>query len=263
MKTKILPIIKRLFLVPVCASCRQRLSPIIDVTLPTYGKVCFCAKCANEWHKAKSKMCPICANTAEKCECTPKFFKKYQEYIPSVCFYDPESHDTPSKAILTAKKRNDPELFEFFAIELVKNLKALLDKANIDPKDCIVTWIPRQRKSISKHGFDQGERLADHTAKLLGADVVPIFSRKGGEEQKSLDKAERKLNAEGSIILKRKYREKGKNSSLAGKNIIILDDVITSGATMKRGFLLLLPLKPGRIIAATISKTANKSQKTN
>ena len=267
MKNNILNVIKRLFFVPVCASCHEMLSPIVENMEITHSKACLCISCAEKWHKEKARMCPVCAKTASECVCTPKFFAKYQEYIPSVCFYSPDSSDAASSAILSAKRRNDKELFDFFALELCGKIKSAIPEVEGSPEQCIITWMPRSRESIKKYNFDQGRSLAQSVGSILNINVLPLFDRKGGKEQKKLNKSERKENAERSTVINKGL--KGINERFGDdiedvvkdKTVIILDDVITSGATLKRGFLLLLPLKPKNIFAATVAKTEIKRKK--
>jgi predicted amidophosphoribosyltransferase len=269
MNNSFFKILKRLFFVPVCASCHERLSPIVENTEITHGKACLCIDCAVNWHKEKAKMCRSCTKVASECVCTPKFFNKYQDHIPSVCFYSPDSTDAASNAILSAKRRNDRELFEFFALELRDSIKEMLPETETEPEKCIITWMPRSRASINKYNFDQGRSLAECVARELGIAAYPLFERRGGKEQKKLEKSERRENAERSTVLNKRLKgiKKGLFEDISDlvreKTVIVLDDVITSGATMKRGFLLLSPLKPKKIFAVTLAKTELKAKKIN
>lgn len=254
---------RRLIEVPFCASCSERLSPFPQKGISTSEYVCLCADCAAKWHMAKSKMCPKCAETAEKCVCTPKFFKKYQEYIPAVCFYANDGGNVPSNTVLTFKHKKCGDLSRFLASELAPKIRELLKNRDISSEDLIITWIPRQRKNIKKYGFDQGERLAYCLSKELGAALVPIFKRRSGKEQKNLDKTMRRQNAESSIALRAQTRFMGKKADIRetveNRSLIIVDDIITTGATLRRGALLALPLKPKNLVCATVAKsTLNK-----
>ncbi len=244
--------LRRFVEIPFCASCQTRLSPI------SQSYVCFCNDCTAKWYMAKSKMCPKCSETAEKCVCTPKFFKKHQDYIPSLIFYSSKSGNVPSNTLLTLKYRKNGELFKFLAFELAPKIKTVLSERNISPKDCIITWMPRQKKNILKFGFDHSEKLVRCLAKELGAQPLPMFRRKSGIEQKKLDTEQRRQNAEDSVILRKSSKFGGKRVIIkevtTGKNVIIIDDIITTGATLRRGVLLALPLKPKSIICATVAK---------
>ncbi len=259
---KALRFIKNLILVPRCASCNLRLSPIPEREEITHGKICFCEECREKWQVAKAEICPTCYNLSEKCNCTPDFFFKYQPDIPSLCFYRPASGNTPSRAIITMKRRLDVELFEFMAIELRPKLEKTLGKMGIDGKDCVFTWMPRKRDAIVESGFDQGRELSVRLAKLFGAECRSLFIRVGGKEQKRLDKRSRKSNAEKHFKLNKSMRgfspvlrSKGLNAFLKDKNVVIIDDVLTSGATLRRGVELLSPTGVKNTVVACIAKS--------
>ena len=265
---KTIEIIKNLIFVPKCVSCGERLSPIPEKGNLTYDKVCFCQKCGTEWERARAEMCPVCSNISEKCHCTPKFFDERQPSIPSVCFYHPEEEDVASKTVLYMKHVNNSDLFDFTAIELFPKIKTVLNKMGIDGKNCIFTWTPRKRSSVTKYGFDQGKEIAIRTAKLFGGECYPLFLRFGGKEQKTLDRNGRKKNAERAIILNNallgfpyKRKEKELEEFITGKNVIIIDDVLTSGSTLKQGVLLLESERAERVIVACIAKSARRDKK--
>ena len=113
MKPKeLLNIAKRLFFVPKCVGCAERLSPIPENTAMSYGTVCFCESCRNKWESIKAEPCRICSNTADKCTCDPVFFKELQPNIPALCFYRSDPDDIQSKVIYSIKHKNNRELFE-------------------------------------------------------------------------------------------------------------------------------------------------------
>ncbi len=261
---KLFSITKNLIFVPKCASCDERLSPIPEKGNLTYDKLCFCKGCNEKWERAKAQMCPKCGNISEDCTCAQKIFFDRQPNIPSLCFYHPDSDDTQSKMIITLKRKNDNELFEFLAIELYPKLKKTLESIGIDGKECVFTWVPRTGAAASKSGFDQGRKLAAEVSKLFGAKAYPLFLRVGGKEQKKLNKQNRKKNAQRSIKLNTSMhkfplgqREQNLGEFVGGKNIIIIDDVLTSGATLRQAIELLDQLKPAHSIVACIAKTAS------
>jgi predicted amidophosphoribosyltransferase len=185
-----------------------------------------------------------------------------------VCFYRPEEDDAASKMILTMKHAKNSDLFDFAAIELYPKIKKTLDKMQVSGKNCIFTWTPRKRSSVSKYGFDQGAEVARRVAKLFGATSYPLFLRFGGKEQKKLSAKDRKSNVKNAILLNHSllnFPINCKGTDLreftSGKNIVIIDDVLTSGATLERAVTLLESMDTAQIIVACIAKTARRMKK--
>lgn len=260
---KIFDVLKNLFFVPRCLSCDERLSPVFDGN--GRGKLCFCEDCLKKWDQARGNICPDCSEIAATCACLPRFFKDNQPSVPSVCFYNPKSNDIQTRSILKIKRINNSQYFEFMAEELYPSLENLFFEMGIKPADCFFTWIPRKSASISKHGFDQGRELATKAAKLFGASVKPMFFRFAGDEQKTLSKKEREENAEDSIFLigyglgGKRRSKKGRFAQ--GKTFVIIDDVLTSGATLKRGVELLRSAGAEAAVVACIARTVVKAKK--
>ena len=269
MKIKqIISFLRNLYCVPRCGSCDERLSPIPDKSGMTYGKICLCNTCQAKWEMAKAQMCHKCGYISEKCTCTPKFLTKFQSRVPSLCFYHPNSGDTQSKIIITMKRRNQRELFEFMAIELYPKLKRLLEESDLPKNNIVFTWVPRSRAAEAESGFDQGRVLANATAAAFGAKAYPIFLRTGGKEQKKLSRAERKKNAEVSIKINSSMKKIPRSKHCAtlseflkDKTVIIIDDVLTSGSTLRRAIELLEENGHKNTVVACIAKSEEHSDK--
>lgn len=264
-----LRVARNLIFIPRCASCGERLSPLPErAEGPTKGKICFCKGCVGKWLSARAEACPVCANTSDKCNCTQNYFFNNQPEIPSLCFYRPESGDAQTKAILSMKRRLDYEVFDFMAEELSERLSLTLSKMKLDGRDCIFTWIPRKRSSVAENGFDQAKELAKRIARLNSARAYPLLVRTGGKEQKRLDSKDRAKNAKKSIglnertdFLPSKFRNGTVNDFLSGKTIIIIDDIMTSGATLRHSCELLQSAGAENTVVACLAKSVKKSSK--
>lgn len=241
MKANSLNLLRRLVCVPTCAACKCKLSPFVDENELNHGIPCMCADCLKKWQTACIQMCHNCSRVASACTCMPVKKTFTQPSIPSLFFYHPDTSRAESKVIYTLKHKNDRDLFDFVALELYSKLEAMLGELDINGKDCIFTYIPRTRRALVKNGFDQGEMLCKRIASLAGAQTLPLLSRKiTSREQKRLSKGERSKNAERSIFANTSLKGIGRDNGSSieeitgGKTIIVVEDIITTGATIKR-----------------------------
>lgn len=123
-------------------------------------------------------------------------------------------------ALLISKfKRGDAYLKEYFADLLAAKLRDFPDF------DCII-YIPMTKKSVRKRGYNQTELLALALSERIKVSVIrgAAVKTRQTEDQKQLSLKERADNLKGSFkILKR--------DELKGKRVLIVDDVLTTGAT--------------------------------
>ena len=237
--------VKNLISVPKCVGCDERLSPIASKN-KHHGNVIFCPECEAKWNISRSQMCKSCGKDACGCTCFPSPVKKLQDEIPAIMFYHRDGDTVCERMIHHLKHRKNKQLLSFVSHELAIKIKESLFKQGLSPSSCILTYIPRKGSSIGKYGFDQGREICFNTAKILEAQALPLFLRVGGKEQKKLNKRERAKNIKASVILNhnlsgfpRKYKSASLREALNGRTVVIIDDVMTSGATLKHGVSLI------------------------
>ena len=98
-------------------------------------------------------------------------------------------------------------------------------QTNPDGFDCL-TWVPVSRLRKLRRGYDQVELLAKAVGRELGMAPVPMLKKvRHNPPQSGLsDAAKRRANVLGA------YREINREQ-ISGKRILLLDDVLTTGAT--------------------------------
>ena len=116
--------------------------------------------------------------------------------------------------------------------------------------DYIVTYVPRSARSKRTKGHDQSEELAKKFSELNHAEFRSLLVNKGAVKQKTLNRQERIDNARKNFCANKEYIHCALN-----KNIIIIDDVITTGASICSCSRILRENGAKRIIALTIAKT--------
>ena len=100
----------------------------------------------------------------------------------------------------------------------------LLD-ADVAPPD-YVTWAPLSRQRLRKRGYDQAYLLAQEAGKLYGQRPIPLLKKiRHTKAQSSLTAAQRRRNPRNA------YEYAG-GFPLSGARVLLVDDVVTTGATL-------------------------------
>ncbi|MBQ8974371.1 MAG: ComF family protein [Oscillospiraceae bacterium] len=120
----------------------------------------------------------------------------------------------------------------------------------------IVTWVPVNRLRKLKRGYDQAQLLAQRVSKALGTECVSVLvKRKNIAPQFSMRNPEaRRENVKDAYALKDKAR-------VEGKRVLLVDDVITTGATLSKCCELLMQAGAKGVVCAAFAK-AGTSDKT-
>lgn len=129
------------------------------------------------------------------------------------------------KIIHHFKYRGHKKLAQYMGVIMSKNLQ---NKNLIQTNETIVIAVPTIFKNKLKRGYNQAEVLAKFFANELQLNYLPNFLKKNKRVSSQTDKnvLERYENIEKSIFIRSKY----KNYPLV--HVILIDDVITTGATL-------------------------------
>lgn len=139
------------------------------------------------------------------------------------------------------------EIMGSYLEKVISNLSLVISNSVIVP-------IPLHSKKERERGFNQAVLIAGvlHECLDVGCPKVEIgvlTKTKNTKSQTDLKNyEERTRNIEGCFALK--YPEK-----ISGKNILLVDDVFTSGATMKEAVKVLKRAGARKIIGFVIAKT--------
>ena len=112
-----------------------------------------------------------------------------------------------------------------------------------------------------RRGFNQAEVLADQLSKLTGRPVVRALRRpKGAPPQASLKRDQRQTSIQRAFDLARtKVRASGRSTSIAewlrGRHVLLIDDVVTSGATIRAASRVLKRAGAGRVNVLVLART--------
>lgn len=118
-----------------------------------------------------------------------------------------------------------------------------------------ITWIPLSRKRLRKRGYDQSRLLAEKVGENLGKPVVPTLKKtRNTKVQSTLKTAEeRRGNISGSYTVLN-------SAAVRDKRILLVDDILTTGATMSECARVLLLAGAESICGATFARKRNESK---
>lgn len=121
--------------------------------------------------------------------------------------------------------------------------------------DCI-TFVPVSAKRRRRRGYDQAERLAIETAKHWDAKPLRLLKKVRHTEAQSTikDPAARHANVFGVY-------EAVNAPSIRGKRILLIDDVVTTGATLKECVRVLKEAGAAEVLCLTLAAAEGKSAK--
>ncbi len=110
----------------------------------------------------------------------------------------------------------------------------------------IVTWVPVSRKRLRERGYDQSRLIAERMAALLGTEAVPLLRKvRDNPAQSGISEAERRLaNVKGVYEVPEPER-------VRGKRVLVVDDILTTGATLSESARTLLMAGAEEVLAAT------------
>jgi ComF family protein len=126
----------------------------------------------------------------------------------------------------------------------------LLDKKP-DFSNFVLVPIPLTKKKLRWRGFNQAEEIAKEIAKFFKLTLISdcLIKIKETRDQTELSEKERKENVKGVFFVKNKEK-------IWEKNVLLIDDVFTTGATMEEAAKVLKEAGAKKIIGIVIAKAS-------
>ncbi|MBR5516014.1 MAG: ComF family protein [Clostridia bacterium] len=224
---------------PKCVCC--------DEILDYESEEIFCENCLLEWEILKKEKCRTCGQPLWECYCGMR--DNHDGLVDAelhLVQYDKKLDNAVNKLVFSCKDRTVSAYFRGVAKEMYKCLYPRL------PKDSYVVMpVPRTRLAKKMKGHDQSEFIAKEFCKLDDFIYCDLIYNVGEKSQKlSVNQRERSENA------KKSYKIMQDNEKiLKGRNVILIDDVITTGSSVVRCAKLIKSKGAKKVYAFSIAKT--------
>lgn len=220
--------------VPRCINCGEALE---------IGEKAICNNCKRIFEDTKERNCSICARPLYSCDCTSKYLESHFVHkLIKVFRYKPGEETVQNKLIYSLKRENRRDVVDFLSEELKNSILASVKITN----DTVITSVPRRKRAIAKYGIDHSRVLARATAKKLSAEYIPTLKSLAKKPQKkAVNIDERIENA--------KFKPIKQSVDLEKKTVILIDDIVTTGASMGAAAFNLKSMGAKRIIGAALS----------
>jgi ComF family protein len=237
------------------------LKKIIEIFFPSHCLSCekiiakdglFCADCWPKLQFISEPKCKICsypfeveiADKATNLLCSNCAIKK-PTYDKSITIF--RYNRLIKKIIGDLKYRDQSFLAKKFS-------RILFDKAKNEILDCdFILAVPLHRQRLRKRKFNQAVLLAKSLLRFslkikFHADF--LYRAKNTIPQVELRKKQRQRNLKNVFTVNKKYQ-----NLVLGKSFLLIDDVMTTGATVENCALALKKLGAKKVTVLTIAKT--------
>lgn len=181
------------------------------------SRECLCVDCERDLPYRRAGGCPCCAIEGAGNQLCGACLSEAPSFDRAIAVF---RYAFPVDRLLQSYKFNQNlALTRFFADALVRSV------ATAAPRPDVIIAIPLARSRLAERGFNQSALLADGVASALGITHAAheLLKVRDTPPQSGLDRAARLKNVRGAFDCAH---------SLVGKHIALVDDVMTTGATL-------------------------------
>lgn len=225
---------------PVCHMCRS--------FIPNAGTLHICPTCRDSLPLVSSPLCSVCGIP---------FTGTGNDHQCGACLLHPPHFDTARAHVLYEGPVRD--LIHSFKYDRRTHLRyplALLTLEGLgdflaEQSPQLIVPVPLHRFRLRQRGFNQAVLLGNTLSRHLSLPLLPdaLARTRHTEPQIKLAATERRSNVKGAFAVKKPDR-------IAGKRILLLDDIMTTGSTLDECAKELKNAGAEAVIAVTIARTA-------
>lgn len=213
---------------PVCRNCRMALPRVPDPA---------CARCGAPMGTGEAPSCLECADWPDELASAS-----------AACLLE-----SPARELVHALKYQGWRgVGDFMGDEMARRAPRAARRAEV------VIPIPTSDRNLRRRGYNQAAIIASALGRSLDIPVLPCLERRRQEgTQTTLNPMQRRANVSGAFVM-----AEGIADRVRGRRILLVDDVITTGATLLAAVQALAPAQPATVVACTFSRTVPISLET-
>lgn len=211
------------------------ISGLLDLLFPPK-----CAFCRRLVKSDKNLLCPACRANLPYTEDGGAQHGDFFRLCISALYYE----DTVRQALLRYKFQGSSGYAGTFG-----RLLADCIRANLRGQYDLISWVPLSRERLRERGYDQAMLLAQAAAlELQDVAVSTLDKVRNAEKQSGVGSAEkRRANISGA------YRVSDAEL-IQGRCILLIDDIVTTGATLSECARTLLEGGASQVVCATVAR---------
>lgn len=232
----------------VAAAVSSSLRAVYELVYPPV-----CLACSTPLNEGGERICTDCLHSLKKVTPDDLLYKEmYARHVADgtltglVSAFHFEKDGTLQGLIHQLKYNEMTRI----GVELGKQVGALLRSSIIDAAKMTIIPIPLHPVKKRERGYNQSEFIAQGIAEVTGgATNASLLARvKNTRTQTKLNRDERTENMKDAFTILRRFRHK-----VSGSSFILVDDVITTGATIRECAHVLKEQGATRVVAASVA----------
>lgn len=227
-----------LFFPPLCHVCRE--------FIPRAGDLFICADCIDKIPFLVTPLCTVCG--------APFATEKGSDHTCGACLINDPFHICRSAAILGGPVQDLIHRFKYggrvhlahpLGLLTASALSAFCAEAALD----VIVPVPLHRKRLRQRGYNQSQLIGSVLGRKLRLpqEVGNLRRLRWTEPQTTLDAKDRVSNVQGAFGVRDAARIKG-------RRILLVDDVLTTGSTMRACVEALCDAEVAAVFAVTVAR---------
>ena len=205
-----------------------------------------CVVCHKLLESSREPVCPHCMdNLPEHDGADPHV--RFAERCTATFFYEEKLRDSFLRYKFGGRDWYAKQYGKWMAVTIRDKLTGKYD---------IMTWVPVSRQRKKERGYDQAELLCRSAARELGMEPVRTLEKLTDNRAQSTlnDASERMANAAGAYDPYQAER-------FAGKRVLLIDDIVTTGATLSECARVLRMAGAEQVVCAALATPRERNER--